>query len=459
MLHIDETLLESLFLPITSFQRWIVAYSGGCDSAVLLDLARRANAQFGRSSAQLRAVHVDHQLSDASASWADHCRAICQCYGIPFVLEKVSVSNTGRGVEDAARQARYAVFEAQLSADSVILLAHHLDDQLETLLLRLCRGTGIKGMAGMPRERRLGSGKLFRPLLDMSRENIVAYANVHDLSYINDPSNDDTQFDRNYLRKQVLPLLKQRWPAIDSAWPRFAQHCAEADKLLHTIGAEDFAALFSRDVAGDLYADIDALRQLGEPRLRNVLRFLTEQLGVSFDALTLSEVLEWIVDAQTERQRYDTSTLSFRRFRGALYCLPMAAGVSKEAAQQERLSNDDISAPGVWPLASGDCLQVDILSDAACSDAGLRPGRYRIEVREEGALCRVNGCTRPVKKLLHEMGVPPWRRQTVPILIDLNNGEVAAIADRWICDNARAIQGERWLLSWRQGQGEQTCCD
>ena len=177
-------------------------------------------------------MHVNHQLQDQADQWQAHCRALCAGLGVPLVEQRVSLDAAGDGPEAAARRARYAVFEQLLGDEDVLFMAHHLDDQVETLMLRLMRGAGLTGLAGMPAERALGAGRLVRPLLGRPRRDLAAYAREQGLSWVEDPSNRDTTPDRNFLRHEVLPLLAARWPGYRETVGRAAAHLADAGKLL-----------------------------------------------------------------------------------------------------------------------------------------------------------------------------------------------------------------------------------
>ena len=190
--------------------RWLVGFSGGLDSTALLDLL----VQLSRSEQlpPLMAVHVNHGLSPNADAWQLHCEQVCRRLGVPLESRRVEVSNSGKGVEAAAREARYAVFEELLEPGGVVLLAHHLDDQVETFFLRLLRGAGTQGLSAMPANRALGRGILYRPLLEFSRDQLRDYAAQRQLEWVEDESNAQSGPKRNFLRREVLPLVEQRWP-------------------------------------------------------------------------------------------------------------------------------------------------------------------------------------------------------------------------------------------------------
>ena len=215
-------LLPALIAQIDSLQtasRIFVGFSGGADSYSLL----HALVELSRREAlpPIIALHINHGLHDDANNWSAHCAAVASDLGVEFRERVVSV-DAGASPEAQARDARYSVFESFLTSGDVLLLGHHLDDQVETVLFRLIRGAGPSGLAGIPEKRPLGRGLLMRPLLGLTREQIENYAGSHQLAYLNDGSNDDTRYDRNFLRHEVLPLIESRWPGYRSGFARSA---------------------------------------------------------------------------------------------------------------------------------------------------------------------------------------------------------------------------------------------
>ncbi|MFY9975316.1 MAG: tRNA lysidine(34) synthetase TilS, partial [Chromatiaceae bacterium] len=205
-----EHLIAAL-APFSGAPRVWVAFSGGLDSTCLL---RAAAAALGRLPGKLHAVHLDHGLHPESAHWAQHSLGVCKALGVPLKIDRLSISRApGESLEAVAREARYAALAALLGPGELVLTAQHQDDQAETLLLALLRGSGIEGLASMGPVSKLGSGWLLRPLLDVPRAALEAYAREEGLTWIEDPSNVSLAFDRNFLRRRALPLLRTRWPS------------------------------------------------------------------------------------------------------------------------------------------------------------------------------------------------------------------------------------------------------
>lgn len=245
-----------------------VGLSGGCDSVVLLHLLTRLGWK-----GELQAIHVHHGLSPNADGWAAFCGDYCRGLGVPLIVRRVSVAiASGLGVEAAARNARYAAFSEV--ARGCLLLAHHRGDQAETVLFNLLRGAGVNGAAGIPVERKSGELQLFRPLLDVSRGEIEAYANAAGLSWVTDESNADTALTRNYLRHEALVALSRRFPAAESSLAQAAANFAEAAELL-----DELAELDWQQVCDGAAATMAGLRQLSVPRLKNLLRHRLRYLG------------------------------------------------------------------------------------------------------------------------------------------------------------------------------------
>ena len=219
-----------------------IGYSGGVDSHVLLHLC----ASITELKNKITAVYVHHGLQAEAESWARHCKKTAESLGVNFVLLRVNaVAGQGESPEEAARNARYKALKSLIGVNDVLLVAQHRDDQLETVLLQLFRGSGLRGLSAMPERMAFGLGLMLRPLLNVSKAAINDYAQVHALSWVDDPSNLSNDYDRNFLRNAVLPLLKQRWPACDKTVARSARHCADAQLVVSEHAEALFRGLFT----------------------------------------------------------------------------------------------------------------------------------------------------------------------------------------------------------------------
>src|SRR6202046_236633 len=272
----------------------VVALSGGADSASLLAAAASLGASF--RGLPLRAVHDDHGLQAAAAAFREACAALCTGVGVPLAVISVDVRTLpGASLEAAARDARYAALAAELRPHECLLTAHHREDQAETLLLQVLRGAGLKGMSAMPICRPLGSGWHLRPVLDVPQSELLAFG-ARAGGGVTDPMNEDLRFDRGYLRRQVWPLIKARWPGAGTALSRTARHVAEAQDLLERTAAIDVGRL--RD--GDALS-VPGLRALGSQERINALRLWLRDAGVEPPSeARLTEALRQIFEAEAD---------------------------------------------------------------------------------------------------------------------------------------------------------------
>jgi tRNA(Ile)-lysidine synthase len=435
--------ISAALAPYLGRQRWYIAYSGGLDSHVLLHLAwrlRQEALRAGNPFPELRAIHVNHQLQADSSNWAAQCSSTCDEYGIAIDVRAVTVEGRRQGVESLARAARYEVFEGIVDERSVLLLAHHQDDQAETFLLRLMRGAGVAGLAAMPISRALGRATLFRPLLNMARSQLEGYAADQRLDSIDDPSNRDPQYRRNFLRHRVMPLLAEVWPAYRHSIASAAELHAETANVLNAYLSADVTNI--SDTEGTL--DLKALMNFDRVRQRAVLRhYVFQQLGIRLGRAQSEELVSQFVHSRRDSQPVFelNNDMTLRAFRGRLSC--------------ER-------GPARYIFNRGIVQDWDV--QQACSIGGLGHlsaelggefvprGKITVRFRGGGERCRVAGHahSRPLKKLLQEWGVPPWKRDTLPLIYC--DDEIAAIADIAICEGFQAAVGGagvslRWLLN------------
>ncbi|QCT96294.1 tRNA lysidine(34) synthetase TilS [Stutzerimonas degradans] len=393
--------------------RWCVAFSGGLDSTVLLqllaDLARR------EALPPLRAIHVHHGLQPAADAWPEHCRRVCTALGIPLEVVHVQVE-AGCSLEQAARQARYAAIEMRLEEGEVLLTAQHRDDQAETLLFRLLRGAGVRGLAAMPARRRLGRGWLMRPLLDVSRGELEAHARRLGLAWVEDPSNDSLDFSRNYLRHQVMPLLAQRWPQSVTTLARTAAHMTEAQRLLDELAEMDLAMM--APPAAYAWLPVPSLMlgpmlSLSPARQRNALRHWL----ASFTALPDSE--HW--------QGWESLCSA------AVDATPvwrLAAGELHRCGDRLWWLSGCWLRPVVGPVFWNDPNQsLQLPGNGTVRIAGVAaPARYEVRYRQGGEVLQVPGRgSRDLKRLLNEVGVPRFVRARLPLLYV--DGQLVGVAN------------------------------
>ncbi|MEO5629745.1 MAG: tRNA lysidine(34) synthetase TilS [Thermomonas sp.] len=406
----------------------LVAYSGGLDSTVLLHTLVAGN--LGR----VRVLHVHHGLHADADSWAAHCQRTCDALGVELLIERVVVGDTGLGREGAARAVRHAAFARELREGEVLALAHHRDDQAETFFLRALRGSGVDGLAAMRPWRAYARGWLWRPLLDTPREALLEYARGHGLSWIEDPSNEDASLDRNFLRNQVLPLLRARWPQAGAAFARSAGLGAEAAALLSD--GDDVALTALRNSDGALA--IDALQPLPVARRARVLRRWIAQRGLpplpgNGVACIESDLLGASADAQA---CFDWAGMRIQRWRGHLHARALP-----------------LPLPADWSQDWDGCETLCLPNGATLALVGAESfeSRLRAHARQGGERIVLPGRTHhhALKHVLQDMVVPPWQRVCMPLLSDAG-GELQAAGDSILSATLDAwlrAQGAR--LDWR----------
>ena len=478
--ELSEQLAAQLAPLLPAHRSILVGLSGGVDSVALLHLLHELAPRF---SWQLSALHVHHGISPNADAWAEFCAALCKGYGIPLTIERVDIAplRNEHGIEAAARKLRHAAFASQPC--DFVALAHHADDQAETLLLQLLRGAGVKGAAAMPFVShavtstpsplavandlaavvgqpsqmassfiREGWGEgvahqpvLFRPLLHVSRREILDYAAAHGLRWIEDESNADDGYPRNFLRHRVLPLLEERFPACRDTLARSAQHFAEASELLDDLarldapdlspspasGVEagfreacfppleptgDAAPVVGRGAGGrgEGALEVSHLQTLSPPRAKNLLRWFLHSLGAPMpQAAQLDDMLHQLRDARQDAAvRVAYGDCEVRRYRGKVYVLHAPGEFDRNQVLpwqgEAGLDWPALNARLVFERTQGGGISMEKLQRAPVT-LRLRQGSETLRPHPDAA-------TRTLKNLLQEHHVPPWRRERLPLL-------------------------------------------
>ncbi|MGP1679560.1 MAG: tRNA lysidine(34) synthetase TilS [Burkholderiales bacterium] len=418
--------------------RLVLGLSGGLDSMVLLEVLRRLA---GALDFRLSCVHVNHNISPNAHRWAAFCARQCKRRNIALALHEVDVAPyRAEGVEAAARRARYAIYAQQTDADFIVL-AQHLDDQAETLLLQLLRGAGVKGGAAMPLIREQGSGKkgrsarapaILRPMLAVSRKEIEAYAKANKLKWVEDESNADTRYDRNFLRHRVLPVIAQAFPGYRATLARAAGHLAEASLVLDELAHADAKlAVRENELA------VAELRRIGVARAKNLLRWVLLQQGQAApEAERLQEGLRQLFEAGDDAAvRVVLGGSELRRYAGHAYLLPSLL----PALAQFRRGWD---GKREWPLPElGGTLRFARRQGAGLACAQVRDQGLSVRLRQGGEKIRLQpgGSTRSLKNLLQEARMPPWERERLPLI--------------YCGDTLVAVPGLGVASGWQAGAG------
>ena len=411
---------------------YVVAYSGGVDSHVLLHCCKQLDIR-------VRAVHVHHGLQSVADYWVTHCQEICQAMEIPLDVLYVDASpRRGQSPEEAARSARYQALKENMKSGECLLTAQHRDDQAETILLQLLRTASSAGLAAMPASRDFGDGLHLRPLLDFSRSDIESFADEQQLHWIEDPSNNDIAFDRNYLRFTIMPLLQERWPEVVPQMVTVARLQSNNLRVLDDMAAIDLASvsavsrprfqLFSYDIISML--SLESLRQLSSARLLNLLRYwVTQTVGMPTRNL-LSEIERGLVHSQDDANPLiEFSGFQFRKYQAVLYLL------RAKQRQADSHSNSSVTSwqPSSTPVATFGGLQLRIIKREG---AGVKPSlidkQFTLRFRQGGERFHPSNRnhSQSLKKLLQEAGVPPWERDAIPLLYD--DGELVAVIGYWV---------------------------
>lgn len=425
--------LHTQLTPLNLTQPYWIAYSGGLDSHVLLNAMVRLREQIPGIS--LQAIHVDHGLSPQAAHWVNHCRAVCLGLNVKFYSEPIRESPpTGASVEAWAREARYAIFAKILTPTAVVLTAHTQDDQAETVLLQLLRGAGPKGLAAMPQRQSLSLGSILRPFLNLTRQQLQEYAVQQGLSWIEDESNANHRFDRNFLRHRVMPVLRERWPGAAKNIMRSAHHCADAAAGLAELAQIDLYStspqpeLLGASSVGHQFLSVELLRALPLARQCNVLRYWLSGLGCRLpNTRHIGRIQQDLINGRRDSQpQVSWGRWTIRRYRQTLIVTLSAPTPDIDAPIPW-----DVSAPLELPHELGQLSAVQPIQGGL--SLAIQHHDLNIRFRRGGERCRPTGkaCTYPLKKLFQEWRIPPWQRATVPLLY--SGDELVSVIGYCIC--------------------------
>lgn len=399
---IDQSIEQAIFDHIKNRQSLLVAYSGGVDSTVLLHVLTQLKQQ-QRPDLQLSAIYIHHGLSQNADSWARHCQQQCQIWQVPLIIEKVRLDPMAGNIEQQARNARYQAIYRHLKSDQMLCTAQHLDDQCETFLLALKRGSGPAGLSAMPVE----SNRHLRPLLTISRQQIEAYANRHQLTWIEDESNQDDHYDRNFLRLKVLPLINQRWPQFSQMVARSASLCQQQEALINELLDNEFHQLLTTQ--GQLR--LSPLINYSEYKRNAILRMWFRQQGIMMPSQKqLALIWQTVVEAKEDANpKFVLHNKQIRRYQNQLYLLPLYDDT------EHLVINWDLTSPLVLPDNIGQ-LQSHYQHDLNCR---LPQADEAVTVRfhAQGRLQIVNRQgSRAIKKIWQEHQIPPWMRTRTPLI-------------------------------------------
>jgi len=430
--------LRPLFTLLHPHQQLLVAFSGGLDSTVLLhQLVTLRDSQ--AANYKIRAMHIHHGLSPFADDWAEHCQKVCLQWNVPCEVRRVQLADDGLGIEAHARAARYQALTEALLPEEVLLTAQHLDDQCETFLLALKRGSGPAGLSAMPVRLPLGETELIRPLLGQARQQLQAWADEHQLTWIEDESNQDDSYDRNFLRLRVLPEIQQRWPHFPQSVARSAELCAEQEQLLDELLAEQLDELIQSD--GSLL--IEPMQPLSEVRRAALLRrWIARQKAVMPSRAALVRLWDEVATSREDANpRLKFGCYEVRRFQGALYWLPIIHGLGDEVVRWAAPFEPLILPDGlgvVQLVATGQEIRAP-LDNEPVSIRFKATGQLHIVGRDRG---------RSLKKIWQEFGIPPWLRERTPLLY--YGEKLIAALGVFVTQEGRATEQSCWHVDWQK---------
>ena len=411
--------------------RLVVALSGGLDSCVLLHALACCRQRHNWS---LRAIHIDHGLQADSSQWTKFCDELCKQLKVPIQVKPVLIDTaSGSGIEAEARKQRYAALSEMLQTGEILLTAHHRDDQVETLLLQLFRGAGVTGLASMPASTTFAKGKHNRPLLAFTRQALRDYAIANRLDWVEDSSNQDSRYARNYLRHDVMPLLKSHWNNVDVVLARTTGHMADASKVLDEVAQQDLHVC--QDDVSRLM--LPRLQLLSDSRLRNLLRYwIRRHHFYSPASRHLQQIVECVRRPDCHQASINWKQAQVHRYRNHLYLTGPLPAIDPEMTTKWDMQRPiSITAIGYTLTASSE-------RGVGLSQQKLRHRNVVIRFRRGGEVCLLPGRDHhhKLKKLFQQAGIPPWMRRRLPLVYA--DDELAAIGDRWVCQPFAAAADE-----------------
>ncbi len=429
--------LEQLKLFADQNAQLVVGLSGGVDSIVLLDILHKSIQQ-EKIYIQLSAIHVHHGLSEQADHWLQFCESFCQQKNIAFQARKVQLSKANRqSLEAVARDARYQVFDALTESNTIVATAQHLNDQAETFLLRLKRGSGPGGLAAMARLAPLPQSdvnqnkSVWRPFLTIKKQQILDYAKLHDLTWVEDDSNQNDAFDRNFLRNQILPLIEQRWPEFQTCVARSAELCQQEQSILASVAADDLALI--TEAAEAHIINLENLSALDYARQNNVIRYWLAGLNEPMPSqILLKQIIDNLHVESDQQPKIQLQQGELWQYKSRLYyynCTQIKK--LKLTPDDTKLDSAKLNSGMITiSLSNGQTLKLD------CSDIQIKPDD-RAEICFSPALktkCRpkYRNCSKTIKQCLQELEVPVWQRAHIPYLFI--NGQLKAAIGYWECE-------------------------
>lgn len=417
----NAALLQQLHAQLHAHgTKFLCAFSGGLDSTVLLHAAARL------PGIQLRAIHIHHGLHADADQWAEQCARYCRRLNIDLLVVKVDVKkNAGKGIEAAARNARYEAIAGHIGNDEILLTAHHKQDQAETVLLRLLRGSGVQGLAAMRASSSAHGFRQLRPLLSVSKAELQAYAADEKLGWTEDPSNQKSDFDRNFLRHEIMPRLEKRWPQAVENFSRSAQLLDEEHQCLREQSEVFLAQLQGID---EKILSLSGLLKFSRPWRAQILRAWCQAVGTPpLPANILQEIEQSLLTAKPDAHaQVKWAGTQLARWRDCLYLSEIQMPMPLDWQQEW----DGVKA---LTLPNGDqwCFESSApASDLATALTQSFGGNLLVRQRQGGEKILLENCEHHafVKNCLQELGIPPWERRRLPLVFSMS-GDCLAVGN------------------------------
>jgi tRNA(Ile)-lysidine synthase len=433
-----------------------IGLSGGVDSTVLLQATAHYAAAFNR---KLKAIHVHHGLSENADAWAQHAQTLCEqlsaelAITIDFIIEKVQLDNCSDGIEQAARSARYQIFEKHCNHNDVLLQGHHLDDQIETFFMRALRGSGLTGLASIPRQRNLSrtnTCQILRPLLSIEKSQLIEYAKDHQLNWVEDESNQDSTLDRNWWRNELLPQIWQRYPRHKQSLSRTISTIQHEQRLLQQLITDEIVtkdALQSSDfkihsaLKNIPNFDLLLIQVMDQATgLSYVRAWLAQHVDILPSALQMQTLYVDMIQAQPDADpRFTWSSSILYRYQNRL-CLLTAATLNRAVTPLNDWQGQDL-----------ECFNGLLTCEEAIADFALKPGQYLLKNWQAGDVAKPSGrSTRKMKKWWQDYSVPSWAREHWPIMVNIETNEIAAVPGLFVCQGYCVDLGQPgWLVNYK----------
>ncbi len=461
---IQQALVSSISDLDSSASTLWVGFSAGVDSTVLLHALALASAA-GKTDIDIKAIHVHHGLSLNADAWSQQAQVLCAelsaryQLNIECIIERVQLDNCG-GLEQAARQARYQVFEKLCQKGDVLFQGHHLDDQVETFFMRAIRGSGLTGLTGIPKQRNLSRSnncQIVRPLLGFEKNQILEYAHAYQLHWVEDESNQDPTIDRNWWRTQLLPQIWQRYPDQKHALIRTLDTISHEHHLLQQLLNQKLASYKATNNAEDTfhsalkklpYFDLQLIQGLDSAvALSYVRAWLSQYVDVLPSAMQMKSIYVDMIQAREDAEpNFKWADSVLYRYRDLIFLVtadPLITGLE-----------DGKTLPwqgAVFSCPAGELICEQLNRAQKASATGLKPGSYALRLWQSGDVAKpFNRSTRKMKKWWQDYKVPSWARPHWPLIIDTDTGQIAAVPGLFICHNYIAHEAEiPWLCHWQ----------